>query len=228
MWAMTWRTQDKDTFETWKDIKRDKVRNPMRHDETRKKVTTLPRCPRELRRAQDFSSESCFAPGIWGTSVCFTTSALCLWCCYLSLAVWSRTARVYNMWTARQGRLCQCCRSCGSRSCLKDFTQFHNVAAMLPYAAMNFSQDASQKDVTIKVEKPDEQHEVGKTWEDMRILGNCIGIMYANVYVCIVNCGERWESAPLILAPSPPCPMSPFNIILHMFFICSHTHTHYS
>jgi len=99
---------------------------------------------------------------------------------------------------------------------------------MLPYAAMNFSQDASQKDVTIKVEKPDEQHEVGKTWEDMRILGNCIGIMYANVYVCIVNCGERWESAPLILAPSPPCPMSPFNIILHMFFICSHTHTHYS
>ena len=136
MWAMTWRTQDKDTFETWKDIKRDKVRNPMRHDETRKKVTTLPRCPRELRRAQDFSSESCFAPGIWGTSVCFTTSALCLWCRYLSLAVWSRTARVYNMWTARQGRLCQCCRSCGIRSCLKDFTQFHTISQCCCHAAI--------------------------------------------------------------------------------------------
>ena len=83
---------------------------------------------------------------------------------------------------------CDRCRSC--LKSLKDFTQFHNVAAMLPcwhaamlpYAAMNFSQDASQKDVTIKVEKPDEQHEVGKTWEDMRILGNCIGIMYTNDY----------------------------------------------
>lgn len=182
MWAMTWRTQE--LFETWKDSEtRSEIRwDMMRHDETRKRVTTLPRCPRELRRAQDFSSESCFAPGIWGTSVCFTTSALCLWCRYLSLAVWSRTARVYNMWTARQGRLCQMSKL------FEKFERFHTIsqccchAAMLPYAAMNFSQDASQKDVTIKVEKPDEQHEVGKTWKDMKILGNCIGIMYTNDY----------------------------------------------